>query len=603
MRAPTASLLRPLILAAVLALGLSAAPVGAYAKPEATGARAGLQDGGLSRFVLDLSEQIDARVLTQTGPNRIVVETPTLDWRSGNLAKAVGPFRTVRFMQQGGIGKILIDLSEPVAVKNAFLIPPRQGFGWRMVIDVGPASVAAVREARPVEIGQPRFEQAAPAPKPAPAPQQASLPVAPVAQPQPAPARLPVMVQVPAPVQVAEARPAVQSSSFVITSPALASPPSQVATAAPAPVSPPMPVSVPDEPRTSLSPVSSARAATVAPPTAERITEGVRSVSMPLPPAVRMERAGPESRPAPIAVASAASSPALPLPAPPLAVPAVSKSPEPPKAAEKGPEQKSEPKAVTQLASLPMQPAPEPKRQEARKAPKKDDVRVIVIDPGHGGVDPGALSISGVYEKKITLDVALAVKAEMERKGGFRVVLTRDRDVFIPLRDRVKKAREVGADLFLSLHADSVANPGIRGLSVYTLSENASDAEAQALADKENKVDLIAGLDLSHESPEVTNILIDLTQRETMNRSASFAQSAVGELAGVTTLLGNTHRFAGFAVLKAPDVPSVLIELGYLSNKDEEPLLRQPAYRAKLAAALSRSIERYFAVPAKGKRS
>jgi len=158
----------------------------------------------------------------------------------------------------------------------------------------------------------------------------------------------------------------------------------------------------------------------------------------------------------------------------------------------------------------------------------------------------------------------------------------------------VTKARNWNADLFVSLHADTVKNPSVRGLSVYTLSERASDAESAALAEKENKADLIAGLDLSHESPEVTNILIDLAQRESMNLSAAFAGDLVQELGRETPLLGNTHRFAGFAVLKAPDIPSVLVELGYLSNPQEERLLRQGGHRAKLATALTRSIERYF---------
>jgi N-acetylmuramoyl-L-alanine amidase len=233
--------------------------------------------------------------------------------------------------------------------------------------------------------------------------------------------------------------------------------------------------------------------------------------------------------------------------------------------------------------------APPDHRNDRRGKP------LVVIDPGHGGVDPGAISVTGAFEKNIVLALAHEVKADLETSGKVRCQLTRDHDVFIALRDRVAVARAAHAELFISLHADSVADPDIRGLSVYTLSQTASDTEAQALADKENKADIVAGVDLSNESPEVTNILIDLVQRESMNLSAIFAGYVIQDVSQETQLLPqNTHRFAGFAVLKAPDIPSVLIETGYLSNERDEQLLRRPAYRAKLAAALARAIEHYF---------
>jgi N-acetylmuramoyl-L-alanine amidase len=224
--------------------------------------------------------------------------------------------------------------------------------------------------------------------------------------------------------------------------------------------------------------------------------------------------------------------------------------------------------------------------------PKK---RLIAIDPGHGGIDPGATGVSGVYEKNITMAVARAVKRRLQATGRYEVLLTRDRDVFVRLRDRVEIARKAGADLFLSIHADTIANKKIRGASVYTLSEKASDKEAAALAEQENKADLIAGVDLSRENPEVTNILIDLAQRETMNQSARFAGLLVGSLKRDVRLLRNSHRFAGFVVLKAPDIPSVLIELGFLSNRYDERLLRDRRHRAKLAGAITAAIDRYFA--------
>jgi N-acetylmuramoyl-L-alanine amidase len=250
-------------------------------------------------------------------------------------------------------------------------------------------------------------------------------------------------------------------------------------------------------------------------------------------------------------------------------------------------------------ASLPEIKPAEPSRKE--RHPGKP---IVVLDPGHGGVDPGATSVSGAYEKNIVLALAQDVKAQLDKNGKVTAILTRDRDIFIPLRERVAIARAANADLFMSLHADIVADSDIRGLSVYTLSQNASDAEAQALADKENKSDIVAGIDFSNESPEVTNILIDLVQRESMNLSAKFAGSVITEVSRDThQLLQNTHRFAGFAVLKAPDVPSVLVESGYLSNERDEQMLRRPEYRAKLAQALARAIENFLAKQQKMRRS
>ncbi len=221
---------------------------------------------------------------------------------------------------------------------------------------------------------------------------------------------------------------------------------------------------------------------------------------------------------------------------------------------------------------------------------------VVMLDPGHGGVDPGTIGLSGEYEKDIVLPLALAVKTALDKGGKVKCLMTRSDDTFIPLQERVAIARAAHADLFMSLHADSDPDPDIRGLSVYTLSKNASDATAQALADKENKSDLVAGLNLNNTNAEVTSILIDLVQRETLNSSAVFAGEVIDEVRHDTkALLENTHRFAGFAVLKAPDVPSVLVESGYLTNRQDEQLLRKPEYRAKLAAALARAIEGYFA--------
>jgi N-acetylmuramoyl-L-alanine amidase len=229
------------------------------------------------------------------------------------------------------------------------------------------------------------------------------------------------------------------------------------------------------------------------------------------------------------------------------------------------------------------QPVEEPKRGKP----------LIVIDPGHGGIDPGAVGAT-INEKQLTLAVAKALKKELEDTGKFRVLLTRSTDVYIPLRDRFGLGREKGADLFISLHADSHNNPLTRGASVYTLSEKASDAEAEALAAKENKSDIIAGVDLSKQSNVVSNILIDLAQRDTKNMSARFASLLVRELKEQTMLLGNTHRYAGFAVLKAPDVPSVLVEMGYISSSKDEALLSSSSHQKRLAKAVRQAVENYF---------
>lgn len=230
-----------------------------------------------------------------------------------------------------------------------------------------------------------------------------------------------------------------------------------------------------------------------------------------------------------------------------------------------------------------------------RRKPRSPlDRYVVVIDAGHGGADPGATGVSGIREKDVTLRMARLLRDQLRRRHRYTVVMTRDKDVFIRLRKRIAIARAAKADLFLSLHADAHPNPGVHGASVYTLSEKASDREAAALADRENKADLIVGVDLSHESPEVANILIDLAQRETLNQSARLASGLVDELHDETHLLRNSHRFAGFAVLKAPDVPSVLIEMGYLSNGTDERMLRKRAKQDALARAIARAVDRYF---------
>ncbi len=251
-------------------------------------------------------------------------------------------------------------------------------------------------------------------------------------------------------------------------------------------------------------------------------------------------------------------------------------------------------------SALARPPASQPAGQQVAMSPPpvakpvERRLPVIVIDAGHGGQDPGAISVSGAFEKGITLETALELRRQLQATGRYRVLMTRSDDRFIPLRERVSIARSVQADLFISIHADSIGNPNHRGLTVYTVSDTASDREAEALAQKENKVDVIAGVNLGGETPQVANILIDLTQRETKNHSVHFAALAVEQLAKVSRTVDQAHRFAGFLVLTAADVPSVLIELGYLSNRDDERELQSPVHRKKLAENITTAIDRYF---------
>jgi N-acetylmuramoyl-L-alanine amidase len=207
--------------------------------------------------------------------------------------------------------------------------------------------------------------------------------------------------------------------------------------------------------------------------------------------------------------------------------------------------------------------------------------KIIMIDPGHGGKDPGATGRKGILEKNVTLSVAQVLKEVLERTNRYEVHLT-------------PRARDLKADFFISLHADSHPRPDTRGLSVYMLSRVASDSEAEKLAIKENKADLMGGLSLDTESPEVANILIDLMKRETMNLSRKAANALVSKLRKRVLLLRNSIRSADFAVLRTPDLPAVLIEMGYISNKQDEKLLTDPDHQIKLCEGFREGIDYYF---------
>lgn len=232
-------------------------------------------------------------------------------------------------------------------------------------------------------------------------------------------------------------------------------------------------------------------------------------------------------------------------------------------------------------------------KKSASYAPVKKDKLTVVIDAGHGGIDPGTSGSEGTVEKMITLEYAQALRNRLQKSGHYQVVLTRDNDQFIMLRKRVDIARKAHGDIFVSLHADSA--PGeARGLSIYTVSEKASDEEAEKLAARENKADVLAGINLEGEREDVAGILISLAERETKNRSAMLADILVTSLDDKVHLLPDSHRFAGFAVLKAPDIPSVLVEIGFLSNPQEEKMIKSKAYRDKVVAGIAAGIDGYF---------
>jgi N-acetylmuramoyl-L-alanine amidase len=228
--------------------------------------------------------------------------------------------------------------------------------------------------------------------------------------------------------------------------------------------------------------------------------------------------------------------------------------------------------------------------------PADGSLPLVVIDAGHGGHDPGAISPhGGQREKEVTLAIAKAVRSEMLKSGRVRVALTRDSDKFLVLQDRYEIARRMNADLFISIHADSAESQDANGGTVYTLSEVASDREAQRLAARENKSNIINGLNLGGADANVSSILIDLTQRETMNVSADFAKLLLREAKPNMRMRSNSHRFASFIVLKAPDTPSILFETGYLSNADDVGFLSSPEGQQKVARSLANAIQVHFA--------
>ncbi|MGX9393116.1 N-acetylmuramoyl-L-alanine amidase [Nitrobacteraceae bacterium UC4446_H13] len=235
---------------------------------------------------------------------------------------------------------------------------------------------------------------------------------------------------------------------------------------------------------------------------------------------------------------------------------------------------------------------------DAGEGAERVDTRpVVVIDPGHGGIDNGTQAASGETEKAIVLAFGLALRDRIAESGKYRVVLTRDDDTFIPLGDRVKIARAQNAALFVSIHADALPRRegDAQGATIYTLSDKASDAEAERLAELENKADAIGGVNLTEEPTEVADILIDLAQRETRTFSSRFAHTLMSEMKTTVRMHKHPLKSAGFKVLKAPDVPSALIELGYVSNKDDLKLLTSESWRSRSVVAVAQAIDSFLA--------
>jgi N-acetylmuramoyl-L-alanine amidase len=230
-----------------------------------------------------------------------------------------------------------------------------------------------------------------------------------------------------------------------------------------------------------------------------------------------------------------------------------------------------------------------PSQQPARPA-----LPLVMLDPGHGGKDPGAIGLSGTYEKHVALAAAQDLRRQLEATGRYRVELTRTRDVFVPLEARVRLAQKRGAALFVSLHADAMPDHTVRGASVYTLAESASDSQTAELAKRENAADRFGLPNFKDTPPEVARILISLVRQETRAGSARMARGVVGALKPDLPLLPNPARHAGFAVLKAADIPSVLVEMGFMSNRQDEAALRRPDHRARVAGAMKRAVDAFF---------
>jgi N-acetylmuramoyl-L-alanine amidase len=495
-----------------------------------TAARLGIYQGK-TRFVLELTGKVPYQVSYETGPDRITLEFPALTWHP---------------RETSGKAKSGLVAAYHLAAKGAKA---------SLVLDLrGPATPKDVFFIPPQEGHDWRFVvDLAPATK-----GDFARVASASAEKQKAKAEEKRTPEAKSETKTAAAAPTLPPASPVkAEAPKLPPAPAKAAPApkAAAPVPPAPPAQAKASPQPAPQPQILAEARVQAPPASAHSAPPTAPAAIPAPaPPPTVAKAPPPSPPAPAKVASAAPAPQASPPAPPPApqVPVVA-------------------------------PALGPHRH------------VVVIDPGHGGVDPGAQASDGTKEKDVVFKVADALAKKLEHTGRYMPVLTRSGDNFLKLSERVEVARQAHAELFISLHADTLPDsPDVSGTAVYTLSGKASDKEAEALAGKENRADIIAGVDLSHEPDDVTFILIDLAQRETMNRSIAFAHSVGTALGSWTPTVKNMTRQAGFRVLKAPDVPAVLVELGYLSNKDDLARITSDAWIDQFTDAVVASADHQF---------
>ncbi|MFC5472601.1 N-acetylmuramoyl-L-alanine amidase [Paraherbaspirillum soli] len=268
----------------------------------------------------------------------------------------------------------------------------------------------------------------------------------------------------------------------------------------------------------------------------------------------------------------------------------------PPAVAEAKPETKQPPQQQQQQPETPQTARTDPKPDKQDKTPALTRMITIALDPGHGGEDPGAIGRGGNREKDVVLSIAKRLKARIEQQPNMRVMLTRDADYFVPLGVRVQKARKVQADLFVSIHADAFVTPTARGSSVFALSEKgASSTAARWLATKENSADLIGGINIKSHDRQLASVLLDLSTTAQINDSMKLGSAVLKEISGINQLHKGSVEQAGFAVLKAPDIPSILIETAFISNPEEEARLTDNAYQDQMADAVLKGIKKYFA--------
>lgn len=513
---------------------LSAEPGFAKTATEIAAIRLG-DHGSTTRLVLDMSGEATFSSFAMTGPDRLVIDLPETAWADGLKARALGLVKEAKPSKHKDASRLVITLSKPARIKSTMLLKPQDGKKYRLVFDLAPVGAAA-------------FQASAEASKPT---------AKKTAETEPAKAKAPPPAPTP--------KPALAKSVPPVT------PQSKTAAATPLP------------------------APTVAPPPDPKPVQKVaRSRTPRVPAAAAPVSHAPSAKPV---STTPAPHPASPPPTTTAEAPKVVAPPASPSADDRAEALPPPPKlhGDKMLASL-LPPAPHKSGSpQIYSKPKRGGRRIIVVDAGHGGIDPGARAADDTLEKDIVLAAAKALGAALEATGRYQVVYTRTDDTFLKLADRVRVAREAGAALFISLHADALANDtSVRGMSIYTLSEQASDIQSARLAQKENGADIIGGVDVRDEPEDVTRILIDLAQRQTMDLSTRFAEVAVTDLDKSIRLAKNTHRSAGFKVLKAVDVPSCLIELGYLSNSEDLANLTSPDWRSQVASHIAMSVDDYF---------